>query len=78
MKKLCSILALCFFAACGNSDSATSDADTTKTAPATPGIENVNGNLPDTTDGLRLNSPLPVDSITTDSVRGPDSAARRR
>jgi hypothetical protein len=76
MKKVFSILALCAFAACG-SDNTTSDAET-KSAPVTPGIENVNGNIPDTTDALRLNSPLPTDSITKDSVRGPDSAARRR
>ena len=76
MKKVFSILALCAFAACGN-DSTTSDTET-KSAPVTPGIENVNGNVPDTTSAIQLNKPLPIDSITKDSVRGPDSAARRR
>lgn len=55
--------------ACGNNES--TDETSTKSAPVTPGIDNVNGNIPDTNETIRLNRPLPVDSTTgteTDTV----------
>jgi hypothetical protein len=44
--------------ACGNDNAKTS----TESAPVTPGIENTNGNIPDTSTTMRLNNPLPIDS----------------
>ena len=64
MKKILSIVLLAgFFTAC-NSDSTTKEEGTTTAAPVTPGIDNVNGNLPDTSETIRLNRPLPTDSTT--------------
>ncbi|RYZ45943.1 MAG: hypothetical protein EOO14_25140 [Chitinophagaceae bacterium] len=61
MKKLFSIFLLAgIFTAC-NSDSTT---DGNGAAPVTPGIDNVNGNVPDTSETIRLNNPLPTDSTT--------------
>ncbi len=61
MKKLFSILLLAgIFTAC-NSDSTT---EGNGAAPVTPGIDNVNGNVPDTSETIRLNNPLPTDSVT--------------
>lgn len=73
MKKLLSILfAAAFFASCG---SGTDNEDTNvKSAPITPGIDNVNGNIPDTSETIRLNRPLPVDSVTGTEA---DTATRR-
>ena len=62
MKKLLSILLLAgLFTAC-NSDSTTTEGN--GSAPVTPGIDNVNGNVPDTSETIRLNNPLPTDSTT--------------
>jgi hypothetical protein len=70
MKKLFFILfAGGILTACGNNDTAE-----TSSAPVTPGIDNVNGNIPDTTETIRLNRPTPVDSTTGTAA---DSAARR-
>jgi hypothetical protein len=70
MKKMIACLLLAgFFAACNSDKTTKSEADT-KSAPVTPGIENVNGNIPDTTRAIRLNRPLPKDSSqVTDSTR---------
>lgn len=46
--------------ACGNEK--TTDSTEVESAPVTPGVDNVNGNVPDTTAGIRLNSPMPKDS----------------
>jgi len=64
MKKIfLALLLAAGFAACNNSNTTKSESDTTvKSAPVTPGIENVNGNIPDTTTTIRLNKPLPKDS----------------
>ncbi|HEV7330619.1 MAG TPA: hypothetical protein VGN63_06215 [Flavisolibacter sp.] len=62
MKKLLSIVLLAGFFAC-NSDTTTTEEGTTS-APVTPGIDNVNGNVPDTSETIRLNRPLPTDSVT--------------
>ena len=63
------LLMLLFFAiACNNSGEAHHAADSTNVQ--TGGADNVNGNIPDTTSGLKLNQPLPVDSSTAkDSTR---------
>ena len=38
-------------------------------APVAPGADNVNGNIPDTTDAVRLNQSMPKDSsLTRDST----------
>lgn len=60
------LLTTCFFVACGNDNSDTE----VKSAPVTPGIDNVEGNIPDTTRAIRLERPLPEDSSRVD-----DSAA---
>lgn len=67
MKKLFSSLLLVSVLFACNNDKTT---DSTESAPVTPGIDNVNGNIPDTTDAIRLNQPLPKDSSgMTDSIR---------
>jgi hypothetical protein len=68
MKKFFSSLILIgVFIAC-NSDKKTEAA--TEAAPVTPGIDNVNGNIPDTSESIRLNQPLPKDSASAaDSSR---------
>ena len=79
MKKNLFILAfVAFFASCGNDGTSTSETDSTS-APgtSTPAVENVNGNVPDTTNSVSLNKPLPTDTLAKDSVRGPDSANHR-
>jgi uncharacterized lipoprotein len=80
MKKVFpSLLALCMLAACGSDNTTKSESDTgtSTTGPGTPAVENVNGNVPDTSSTIRLNRPLPTDSITTDSVRGPAANGNR-
>ena len=73
MKKLFSLFLLAgIVTACGN-DNTTNEAETTG-APVTPGIDNVNGNIPDTGEAVRLNQPLPVDSVTGTAA---DTAAQR-
>lgn len=74
MKKILSIVLLAGFVAC-NSDNTTTEEGATG-APVTPGIDNVNGNVPDTSETIRLNRPLPTDSVsgTADST---DTSGRR-
>lgn len=62
------LLAICFFAACGNDGTTKSESDTSA-GTSTPAVENVNGNVPDTTNTVPLNKPLPTDSSSgTDST----------
>ena len=69
MKKIFSILLLAgFFAAC-NSNNTTDAEEGATAAPTTPGIDNVNGNVPDTGETIRLNRPLPTDSASADTAR---------
>lgn len=76
-KNLFVLLAIVFFASCGNSGTTTSETDTGSVPGAgTPAVENVNGNVPDTTNSVQLNKPLPTDTLAKDSVRGPDSARK--
>lgn len=75
-KNLFFLPAIFILAACGNSGTSKSDSDSSGN-PSTPAVENVNGNLPDSTNTVPLNGTMPVDSLSKDSVRGPDSAARR-
>lgn len=59
MKKLLYLSAIGFMVSCGDDKSNTTE---TESAPVTPGIDNTNGNLPDTSSTIPLNSTLPVDS----------------
>ena len=61
---LCFIIAISF-ASCGNSNDDNSPTET----PTTTTVENVNGNVPDTTNSATVNRPMEVDSLSTDSVR---------
>ena len=74
MKKITFCLAAAFLFACGNDTSTTTD-DTT-TTPTTP-VENVNGNVPDTTNSITpgVTNKTPDSSHLRDSLRG-DSARR--
>jgi hypothetical protein len=50
-----------FFLACNNSGTmSNTSGDSTSTNPTN--IENVNGNIPDSTSGMTLNQSLPIDS----------------
>lgn len=53
-----------------NNDQSPQPATDVKTAPVTPGIDNVNGNIPDTTRAIRLEQPLPKDSSRLDDSAG--------
>jgi len=62
MKKLfTSVIAICFLVSCNNSGDATTSTDSAD-APVTTNVENVNGNVADTTSGMTLNQSLPIDS----------------
>lgn len=75
-KNLFYLLAIAFLSSCGNSGTSKSESDSA-TNPSSPAVENVNGNIPDSTNTVPLNGQsLPVDSISKDSVRGPDSARK--
>jgi hypothetical protein len=64
MKKLLSVLiATVLLVACGNNDTDNNDVEV-ESAPVTPGLDNVDGNVPDTNRTIRLNTPLPNDSVT--------------
>lgn len=73
MKKLLFIFLLAGgVTACGNNNTETTEDRDTLAAPVTPGIDNVNGSIPDTGETIRLNTPLPTDSLTgspADSTR---------
>jgi hypothetical protein len=73
MKKTLSFLLVAgLLVACGNNKS--NEETEVKSAPVTPGIDNVNGNIPDTTETIRLNQPMAVDSTTGSAA---DTASRR-
>ena len=59
MKKLLYLSVIGFLISCG--DDKSTDA-ATESAPVTPGIENTDGNIPDSSTSIPLNSTLPVDS----------------
>ena len=64
MKKLLSVLLIAgVLVACGSNNTDNNDVEV-ESAPVTPGLDNVDGNIPDTTSTLRLNTPLPDDSVT--------------
>ena len=65
------LLFVSFFCACNGDHKENSETDATS-APVTPGSDNVNGNVPDTTRAIRLNQPLPKDSTLVN-----DSPAHR-
>jgi hypothetical protein len=65
MKKLFGFfLLVVLFSACTN-DSTPAKEETT---PSNTNVQNVNGNMPDTSGSVNLNAPLPVDSVK-DSTR---------
>ena len=63
MKKFLSVLLFLNLAfACNNSSRTTKISPDSGGAGNTPGIDNVNGNIPDTDAAIKLNKPLPKDS----------------
>lgn len=61
MKKLLSgLVIMAILIACSNSSGNKAATDTT--SPNTPALDNVNGNVPETTNTTNLNQPLPIDS----------------
>lgn len=52
------------FSACTNDSTPAKD----EVTPSNTNVQNVNGNMPDTSGGVNLNTPLPVDSLS-DSTR---------
>jgi hypothetical protein len=63
MKKLFLFIAgTSFLVACNNNSSTTTPSSDSSVTPANTNVENVNGNIPDTTSGMTLNHSLPVDS----------------
>ena len=59
MKKLFfTLLTAAVFVACGNDKTTESN----ESGPVAPGADNVNGNIPDTSDAIRLNETPPKDS----------------
>ena len=64
MKKLFSLIMITNFilVACNNSSNTSPTSADSGTAPNSTNVENVNGNVPDTTSGMTLNQSLPVDS----------------
>jgi len=64
MKKVfCSLLLLNLIVACNSSNtSSTTTSPDSSGSGNTPGHDNVNGNVPDTTSTIHLNKPLPKDS----------------
>jgi hypothetical protein len=62
MKKLFTLMVISSLVlACNSNSSSTPSGDSTTGTNAT-GVENVNGNVPDTTSGMQLNKSLPIDS----------------
>jgi hypothetical protein len=73
MKKLFSIIVLCnFIFACNNSSDSSTSKDSTTTNQTN--VENVNGNVPDSTSGINLNHSLPIDSSRMKDSLKKDSA----
>jgi len=62
MKRLFLLALLTHFLMACNSSSSTGSSGDTASTPATTNVQNVNGNVPDTTSGMTLNKSLPVDS----------------
>jgi ABC-type oligopeptide transport system substrate-binding subunit len=60
MKILLAMMAVCGLLACNSGSNSTTSADSTSPSPTN--VQNVNGNTPDTTSGINLNQPMPVDS----------------
>jgi hypothetical protein len=72
MKKIAFLFSVAaMVTACGNDNTTEAENPGTRATPVAPGVDNVQGNIPDTTGGIRLNRTLPVDSVTgsaTDTV----------
>lgn len=60
MKSILMLILVIATISCNNGGEAHHEADSTNVQ--TGGVENVNGNIPDTNSTLQLNEPLPVDS----------------
>lgn len=63
--KWLSLLCLALFIMACNSN----DTEEGGTAPLPTNIDNVNGNIPDTTSGTTLNTPMEIDSLHRDSLQ---------
>ena len=62
----------CFLSLAMNSIACNNDnTDENGTAPIPTNVENVNGNIPDTTSGTILNTPMETDTIGRDSATNP-------
>jgi hypothetical protein len=73
MKKILSFIVLCnFIFACNNSSDSSTSKDSTTTNQTN--VENVNGNVPDSTSGINLNHSLPIDSSRMKDSLKKDSA----
>ena len=69
MKQIFFILIIAALISCNNSGTSNNTSDTQAT-PNPANVQNVNGNVPDTTNGTNLNGGLPMDSSRVkDSAR---------
>lgn len=59
-KQFFCLLSAVALSACGSND--TTNAADSPSGPTTPATENVDGNIPDSTNSVNLNEPMPVDS----------------
>jgi hypothetical protein len=75
MKKFHSFILVCnLILACNSSSNSSTSTDSTTTNQTN--VENVNGNVPDSSSGINLNQPLPVDSSRLKDSLKRDSAKK--
>jgi hypothetical protein len=73
MKRIFSFVVVCnLILACNSSSNSSTSTDSTTTNQTN--VENVNGNVPDSTSGINLNHSLPVDSSRMKDSLKKDSA----
>lgn len=70
MKQLLLIIACAGFASCANNGNGTDNNGADSSSTQTPAVENVNGNIPDTTNTITLNG-------VPDSARSEKDSMRR-
>ena len=69
MKKLfLGLLFAAFISACGNNKADTTNTNSGESGPSTTNVQNVNGNRPDTLNGIVLDNRQSTDSTRKDSV----------
>jgi hypothetical protein len=76
MKKFLALLLIGIGMAACNNDKTANTNDSIESNPGTPGMDNVHGNVADTTGAIKLNQPLPQDSSAFDSANKKDSIRR--